>query len=418
MSGSILDDGDGCVNAEIKSTSELDSTWKTVPSRWGHSLHSLAPYVGGFPPELAHYFIERYTEPGDTVFDPMCGGGTTPLEAALQDRHGWGNDRFAYAYTLATAKCNPLDDTTFEAFLDAKRVAAESVPNRNHQLLENEDLCVFYSDYTLDKLLRFREVLRDDHSIEATYLKTIICGILHGPSDMYLSLQTKDTYSGSVNYVRRYAERHNLERPEKDIRPNAITKHQRAQEDRIPGDLANRTKITQTDVRDLSFPPESVDLIVTSPPYMAKLDYIWDNWLRLWWLGVDREEERDGLDLTQDVTKYRNFISRALNEICRVLKPDSRAVLIVGDVCKRLADGKRTINTARLIADEATKTTGLEPRIVLEDRYDADDRRYVVFNQLKYDYDDAEKEDMAMIDRCLILEKGDPPEQDSPQIDW
>lgn len=418
MSRSTQNDSDNCINAQIKSTSELDGTWKAAPSQWGHSLHSFAPYVGGFPPELAHYFIERYTEPGDVILDPMCGGGTAPLEAALQNRRGWGNDRFAYAYTLTGAKCNPLDDTTFKAFLDDKLMAAESVSNRDHQLLENEDLYVFYSDYTLDKLLRLREILQDDDSIEATYLKAIICGILHGPSDMYVSLQTKDTYPGSVNYVRRYAERNDLDRPEKEIRPNAITKHHRAQEDRIPEGLANRTNITQTDVRRLSFPSESVELIVTSPPYMAKLDYTWDNWLRLWWLGVDRDEERDSLDLTQDVTKYLNFISEALKEMYRVLKPDSRAVLIVGDVSKRLADGRRTINTARLIADEATKIGNFEPQTVLEDSYNVDDRRYVVFNQLKYDYDDTDKEDMAMIDRCLILEKGDPPEQEPPQIDW
>jgi hypothetical protein len=71
-------------------TVNLESTWKDASQRWGHSLHRLAPYVGGFPPSLAHYFIRRFSDEGDTVLDPFCGGGTTPLEAALQKRNGGG----------------------------------------------------------------------------------------------------------------------------------------------------------------------------------------------------------------------------------------------------------------------------------------------------------------------------------------
>jgi hypothetical protein len=92
--------------------------------------------------------------------------------------------------------------------------------------------------------------------------------------------------------------------------------------------------------------------------------------------------------------------------------------ILAGDVRKRLTDGNRTINTAGLIADEAAEHTRFDPAAVLEDSYGVDDRRYVVFNQLKYDYDDTEKDEMAMIDRCLVLEKGDPPRRDPPEIDW
>lgn len=402
----------------IKSTSDLGSTWKEAPKEWGHSIHALAPYVGSFPPELAHYFIRRYTQPGDVVLDPMCGGGTVPVEAAINGRHGWGNDSFAYANTLSTAKCNPLPDSNFETYLDSKLLAAQSIDNRDLRLLDNDDLRVFYSDYTLDKLLRLREIVQDDGSNEAAYLKGILCGILHGPSDRFLSIQTKDTYSGSVNYVQKYAQRNNLDRPERDIRPNALENHHLAQADPIPEGMSSRTKITDSDVRDLPYQSDSADLIITSPPYLAKLDYTWDNWIRLWWLGADRKQERDNLDLTQDIGKYRAFIRQALWEMYTVLSTDSRAILIVGDVQKRLAEGKRTINTARLIADEAETSTDFETQAVLEDSYGIDDRRYVVFNQMKYDYDDKEKDDLATIDRCLVLKKGDPPKVGPPDIDW
>ncbi|WP_216824784.1 DNA methyltransferase [Salinigranum rubrum] len=61
-------------------TESLPGTWREAPRTWGNPLHKLAPYVGGFPPALAHYFIDRYSEPGDTVLDPFCGGAQRRLK--------------------------------------------------------------------------------------------------------------------------------------------------------------------------------------------------------------------------------------------------------------------------------------------------------------------------------------------------
>lgn len=408
------------VKFQERHTSDLKSTWKDVPRQWGHSLHKLAPYVGGFPPSLAHYFIRRFSKPGETVLDPFCGAGTTPLEGALHDRHTIGNDAFSYAYVLSSAKCNPLETNKFEEYLDKKIQQTKEVENPDMELLDNGDLTVFYSEYTLDQILRLRKVLENDNSRGAIYLKAVMSGILHGPSDMFLSLQTKDTYAGSVDYVREYAKENDLDKPEVDIRPKALRKQEIVSENNIPPSLQERTRIIKGDARDIDVEDESVDLVLTSPPYMRVLDYTWNNWIRLWWLNEDREEERDSLDLTSDVSKYRDFIRQCLEEMYRVLKPDSVAVLIVGDVKKNLASGPRTLNTAGHIADEALEHTGFGVHEVIEDDYDVDNRGYVVFNQLKYDYEEDEKEDRAKvpIDRCLVLKKGDPDLPEAPEIDW
>jgi DNA modification methylase len=411
---SIPEDG---VVAET--TAALQSTWKEAPRRWGHSLHRLAPYIGGFPPSLAHYFIERFSNKGDTVLDPFCGGGTTPLEAALQGRRGYGNDAFSYAYVLSKAKCNPLQRSEFLPYIDTKLDEMQEVDNEQMQLLDDEDLLVFFSEHTLDQILRLREVLVGDDSREATYLKAVVCGILHGPSDMYLSLQTKDTYSGTADYVRKYAENNDLTRPEKDIRPSAKRKQELTQEDNIPDGLAEQTKITREDSRNITdnFEEECADFILTSPPYMQTLDYTWNNWLRLWWLGDNRKNEREKLDITQDTQKYRNFMRECLSSMYDVLRPDSPAVLIVGDVQKHLSSGKRTLNTAAIIAEEAREHTSFDVHGIISDAYDLDSRAYVVFNRLKYDHDDS-RDDKDAIDRCLILKKGDPGLSQEPDINW
>ncbi len=53
-----------------------DMPYKKTPysgRNWGHSLCS---YHGKLKPAIAHFMIERFTQPGETVLDPLCGVGT------------------------------------------------------------------------------------------------------------------------------------------------------------------------------------------------------------------------------------------------------------------------------------------------------------------------------------------------------
>src|SRR5215471_17470245 len=57
----------------------------TARQRQAHSLHEVS-YRACFKPQLPRFFIERLTRPGDIVYDPFMGRGTTALEAALLGR--------------------------------------------------------------------------------------------------------------------------------------------------------------------------------------------------------------------------------------------------------------------------------------------------------------------------------------------
>ena len=53
----------------------------TARQRQGNSLHEVS-YRACFKPQLPRFFIERFTKPGDIVYDPFMGRGTTLIEAA------------------------------------------------------------------------------------------------------------------------------------------------------------------------------------------------------------------------------------------------------------------------------------------------------------------------------------------------
>lgn len=48
--------------------------------------HSFYRYPARFSPQFARTAIEAFTQPGDTVFDPFMGGGTTVVEALALGR--------------------------------------------------------------------------------------------------------------------------------------------------------------------------------------------------------------------------------------------------------------------------------------------------------------------------------------------
>ncbi|MEK7834915.1 MAG: DNA methyltransferase, partial [Pseudomonadota bacterium] len=63
----------------------------TSRQRQAARIHEIS-YRACFKPQLPAYFIDRLSEPGDVVYDPFSGRGTTAIEAALRGRRVIDND--------------------------------------------------------------------------------------------------------------------------------------------------------------------------------------------------------------------------------------------------------------------------------------------------------------------------------------
>ena len=75
---------------EVQLPVYINEFW-TSKQRAASSLHEVS-YRACFKPQLPRFFISRLTEPGDMVYDPFMGRGTTPLEAGLMGRRAAGCD--------------------------------------------------------------------------------------------------------------------------------------------------------------------------------------------------------------------------------------------------------------------------------------------------------------------------------------
>jgi len=68
----------------------INEFW-TAKQRQAHVIHEIS-YRGCFKAQLPGFFIARLTQPGEAVYDPFMGRGTTPVQAALMGRKPIGND--------------------------------------------------------------------------------------------------------------------------------------------------------------------------------------------------------------------------------------------------------------------------------------------------------------------------------------
>ena len=98
-------------------------------------------------------------------------------------------------------------------------------------------------------------------------------------------------------------------------------------------DFGLNHRIWTGDADDVAASDASVDLIVTSPPFLDVVDYKLDNWLRAWFCGHDLSAI--ALWQTRDLEQWRDWMKSAFIEWRRVLKPGGALCFEVGEIAAR-----------------------------------------------------------------------------------
>lgn len=361
-------------------TTNAGPLWHSASSRWGHSMHTMCSYHGMFPARLAHYFVQRYTRPGDLVVDPFSGRGTVPLQARVEGRRTIGNDLNPLAYVLTSAKANPPRWTAVMKTLDnlqKRYVVAKEDPD------VSPDIKMLYHTTTLKQLCYIRRYLHSqsllDWSPEKRMIAGALAGIMHGGhrrdgSSQYLSISMPNTFSMSPTYVAKFIREKGLVAPEQDVFECIGDKLARLYLDATAGAVGLAFASDAASLLTLGdITPGTVDLILTSPPYLGVVNYGTANWIRLWLLGVDevgREQgvgrkQLDGmLDHRHTYDSYKAFMRKFLFGVEQSLKPNGVAALVIGDVVE---PGKERVPLAEQMWNELRGETQLQLQQLIED---------------------------------------------------
>lgn len=369
-----------------------------------YSSHALHAFPAKFPPQLPALFIEALTQPGERVLDPMMGSGTTLLEAQMAHRQPLGFDIDPLAARIAQAKLlTPNLQQTIEW--------TERIIEQAQQRMQDSPALqsAFEAAFDAESLDFLYYWFHDQTRLELFAIKQEITCISDANLRRFFMVVFSSiiiTKSGGVSKALDLAHTRPHRNQEKTRRPVFAEFRKRvkqtlrawtAQPDALPGLLA------RGNARALPLPNNSIDLIITSPPYASNaIDYMRANKFSLVWMGYPISKLSKlrstyiGSEATQktllenlpfhttqivqalaqkdqkksrSLARYYNEMQHVLSEMYRVLKPGKCAIVVVGTSIIRDMD----VETPRCLA-EIGQLAGLHCAGIAERKLDRDKR--------------------------------------------
>jgi DNA modification methylase len=327
---SFLSDGKG----EIPN---FQNEFWTAKQRKSSSLHEIS-YRACFKAELPRFFIELLTKENDVIYDPFSGRGTTVIEAALNGRKIICND------------VNPLSKILTEPRLELPKISEVLKRLEEIEIDKNIssdlDLSMFYEKQTLQEILSLKDYLekkRADENEDAIdrWIRMVATNRLTGHSSGFFSVYTLPPNQAiSAKKQSELNEKHKRTPQYRDTKAIILKKTKTLLKN---VSLSQKTKLQKAAISALfvnesasntkAITDNSVNLIVTSPPFLDVINYAADNWLRCWFNGINLSEVEQKISTHKKLSDWSDFISSCFTEFYRVIKSGGYVAFEVGEVC-------------------------------------------------------------------------------------
>lgn len=264
-------------------------------------LHSLNRYYGKFEPQYIKAIMNFLLIPANaTILDSFCGSGTSLLEANLCNINSIGFDTNPFACLLSEVKTSIY------------KIPLSSILQKVQNYLSVQDIVKLRDKYILYPNI----VSIVDKIFLLTYLSAL-------SDNRYVKIPVWTAYKKNLKRFLRILQHYNKIK-EEFIIPNKIKfgSSQIIQDNAI--NLLNHVK------------ENSIDLVITSPPYLSVLDYVDNDLHSLKFLKSDilsiKINQLGNKSKTESYFWAEFYI--ILKNIYHVLKFDSYLVLIVGSIHK------------------------------------------------------------------------------------
>lgn len=325
-----------------------DEFW-TAKQRQANSIHEIS-YRACYKPQLPEFFINKYSNIHDVVYDPFSGRGTTIIQAGLMNRNVIAND------------INPLSK-----ILSQSRFFVPSVLEVKNRLDEipfvdkkaDIDISMFFNEKTEKEIVSLREYfINKECDFIDNWIRMVATNRLTGHSKGFFSVYTlppnqavkperqikiNEKYKNAFEYrntkdiiIKKSAELI------KDI--NSATKKQ-LEKIGATGMFLSENANNTSQIKD-----NSVDLIITSPPFLDVIDYAGDNWLRNWFNNVEIPQ----MTIVKKLEQWECEMNKCFIEFKRILKKSGKIAFEVGEV----RNGKIALDESVV---KIGKSVGLKP---------------------------------------------------------
>ncbi len=262
--------------------------------------HWIYPYKGKFHPQMIRALLNIIgVKAGDLVLDPFVGSGTAAVEAQLLGARFTGFDVSPVCEILGQVKTQSHEVADQIEIHKSKVIASIS-----------DNLSLFEGSSSFDEIISEISDARVQRFFQVARLLSLSDNVRRGREL-------------AASFAR-------------NVEAMLISAYAFAEVTRTLGIPLQPISIQRGDARHLPLEAESVDAIVTSPPYSIALDYVANDAHSLEALGYNVERIREDFIGVRGRGKERvEFFERdmeaALNEMFRVLKTGGHCVLILGN---------------------------------------------------------------------------------------
>jgi DNA modification methylase len=263
----------------------------------GYATHGLFPYRGKFHPQLIKGILNILKiRPGEVILDPMCGSGTLNVEASIIGIESIGIEKSPFCVLMSKVKHEALkvDGDILSSIIINVHKYYKALINSNK----------LHSDF-------FSNEINPEEAI------------------------TLLAFLDAMGYARRCSKSIDMLFPSVIKRYVGQISSFILIRDKLNLKIGN-AKFEIGDARNLSLDDNSIDAIITSPPYSFAIDYAENDRPQLEYLGYnvsDLKNEMIGLKGKTRKDKLENYFDdmyKVLIEMHRVLKKDKYAVIIIG----------------------------------------------------------------------------------------
>lgn len=323
--------------------------WEFSDSDTQYLTHNIHRYSGKFIPQIAQEAIQLLTVPGDTILDSYMGSGTTLLEAQLSGRNAIGVDLNPLAVLISQVKnlrvseedvydinnllipyVSDINGNGQLSFISQpiSWTSIERQINKNHWRLEDSWNKKWYQPAVLQQLVKIYSCIEIMPSENA---RRIAC--------VAFSNILRRSSNASSKYPNVMFDKNHKEKPmpAKAFLENIKSIMSCLQElSKAIRNSQSTIQILQCNNLNLPLADESVDAIITHPPYIAAVPYAEYGCLSLNWLGCDSkvlDSELTGgrRHSSKVVEKFAHDYERYFAESFRVLKSNKYMFIMVGN---------------------------------------------------------------------------------------
>jgi hypothetical protein len=297
--------------------------------------HSLHPYPAKFPPQLPFSILSKFGKSGQTVLDPFCGSGTTLVEARLLGYNAIGVDVNGLSSLLSKVKATPLSDKELQEIKEFINVVENedfqwSVRRPTIEVKQIEGLDHWFQHNVAEELTHLLNlIIRLDNENVKDFLKIVVSSIIvkvsNQESDTRFAAKDKSipnnyTFQQFISRGREYLTR--------------IAEFSK----KVP--QQGYLKLLNADSRNLNMlDNESIDIVITSPPYANTYDYYLYHKFRKRWLDIDVKfaqnneigSRREYSSLKKPAEQWTTDLKLCFAEMYRLIKKEGLAFIVIGD---------------------------------------------------------------------------------------